>query len=147
VSPTTRERSTRPGEFFRTKPAPAPPAQSSGFDPDATLPMFGATRPDGSFDPNCTVPLGMRSPIAAFDSEDALRPREVQLAPRSAPAPAPVTAGTHEEWTVGEGETLSSIAERAYGDARRWPELFAANRDRLSHPRKIVAGMSLRIPR
>jgi Ca2+-transporting ATPase len=104
--------------------------------------MFGATRPDGSFDPNCTVPLGMRSPIAASDPEERLAASE---ASHHAP-PEPFT-GAHEEWRVCDGDTLSSIAERAYGDPRRWPEVFAANRDRLTNPRKLPPGTTLRIPR
>lgn len=48
--------------------------------------------------------------------------------------------------TVVAGETLSSIAREAYGDAAKWRSVFAANRDVLSDPNVITVGQVLRIP-
>ncbi len=47
---------------------------------------------------------------------------------------------------VEEGETLSAIAERWYGDRHRFRTVFEANRDQLTDPDVIVAGQELRIP-
>ena len=47
---------------------------------------------------------------------------------------------------VRGGDTLSSIAERALGDADRWDELYRANRDQLSDPDVLPVGLSLRLP-
>jgi LysM repeat protein len=47
---------------------------------------------------------------------------------------------------VATGETLATIAKREYGDARQWPRIFKANRDRLSDPNVIVPGQKLRLP-
>jgi len=69
------------------------------------------------------------------------------------------TQGVHEDgqpgWhVVKDGETLSGIAATELGDARRWPELFALNRDRahladgrtLTNPDLIWPGLPLQIP-
>jgi tetratricopeptide (TPR) repeat protein len=48
--------------------------------------------------------------------------------------------------TVGTGETLSTIAERIYGDSDQYLRIFNANKDRLSDPNVIYPGMTLTIP-
>ena len=48
--------------------------------------------------------------------------------------------------TVVKGDTLSAIAKKYYGDASKYPEIFAANKPMLKHPDKIYPGQSLRIP-
>lgn len=60
--------------------------------------------------------------------------------PSAAPA---TTARTH---TVARGERLGGIAKQRYGDANAWRRIYEANRDKLSDPNKLVAGMKLRIP-
>jgi nucleoid-associated protein YgaU len=47
---------------------------------------------------------------------------------------------------VQEGETLSEIAAATLGSSRRWPELVAANRDRIGDPDRVLPGTELRIP-
>lgn len=49
-------------------------------------------------------------------------------------------------YTVQGGDNLATIALRFYGDAARWPLVFAANRDQLRDPDRIEAGMVLVIP-
>ena len=49
---------------------------------------------------------------------------------------------THE---VVAGDTLSSIAGDMLGDPNRWPQLFTANRDRITDPDLIRVGQVLRI--
>lgn len=48
--------------------------------------------------------------------------------------------------TVAEGESLSDIAGRVYGNPDEYLRIFAANRDVLSDPDQIYAGQRLRIP-
>jgi len=52
-------------------------------------------------------------------------------------------------YTVGEGESLYSIAARpqVYGDPLLWPLLYKANRDQIRDPRQIYSGQVLTIPR
>lgn len=54
---------------------------------------------------------------------------------------------TGTEYTVVEGDSLSLIAQRAYGDMFAWPEIWTANRDEIDNPNIIEPGMVLEIPR
>ena len=47
---------------------------------------------------------------------------------------------------VVAGDTLSAIAQDAYGDANLWPRLFVANRDIITDPDLIRVGQVLRVP-
>jgi nucleoid-associated protein YgaU len=47
---------------------------------------------------------------------------------------------------VAAGESLSTIAQRYYGDPRQWVRLFLANRAALSNPNRIFPGQVLNIP-
>jgi nucleoid-associated protein YgaU len=50
-------------------------------------------------------------------------------------------------YTVKSGDTLSGIAESEMGDAKRWPELYEANKDAVGkNPDLIHPGLELRIP-
>jgi nucleoid-associated protein YgaU len=54
--------------------------------------------------------------------------------------PAPRT------YTVQPGDNLSKISKQFYGDANKYMKIFEANKDKLSDPDKIKAGMDLLIP-
>ena len=47
---------------------------------------------------------------------------------------------------VQHGETLSSIADREYGDARAWPGILEANRATIADPDVIVVGEQVDLP-
>jgi nucleoid-associated protein YgaU len=49
-------------------------------------------------------------------------------------------------YTVVAGDTLSKIAKARYGDAKKYPVIFEANRPLLTDPDKIYVGQTLRIP-
>lgn len=74
---------------------------------------------------------------------EALRP----AAPTAGGAAAP--AGEHETYVVRRGDSLWSIAAKpeVYGKATRWRRIFDANRNQLSAPDRVKAGMILQIPR
>jgi nucleoid-associated protein YgaU len=48
--------------------------------------------------------------------------------------------------TVMLGETLSSIAQKYYGDPNKWPDIFNANKDIIKDPDHIEPGWKLNIP-
>ena len=48
--------------------------------------------------------------------------------------------------TVEKGDWLSKIAEKYYGDAKKFNVIFEANKPMLSDPDKIYPGQVLRIP-
>ncbi|PWR14888.1 hypothetical protein DKT69_14105 [Micromonospora sicca] len=66
----------------------------------------------------------------------------------------PVPGRPDNTYTVQRGDTLSEIAERCLGDARRWPEIFALNRGThfadvggtLRNPNLIYPGWILDLP-
>jgi len=58
-------------------------------------------------------------------------------------APAAPTVRLHE---VAPDDTLQSIAEKYYGDRARWIDLLEANRDRMSAPANLRAGMKIKVP-
>ncbi|MGA1193830.1 MAG: LysM peptidoglycan-binding domain-containing protein [Kiritimatiellia bacterium] len=64
-------------------------------------------------------------------------------APRMAPAQPAAT----ETYTVKEGDTLSRIASKVYGDTGKWDVLFEANRHILSRPESVRPGQVLVVPR
>ena len=50
-------------------------------------------------------------------------------------------------YTVKSGDTLSDIAQAEMGDAKRWPELYEANKDAVGkNPDMIHPGLELKIP-
>jgi LysM repeat protein len=53
---------------------------------------------------------------------------------------------TSSRYTVRQGDTLSSIARRFYGNAADWPRIWDANRPVVPNPNVIRAGMVLTIP-
>jgi chromosome segregation ATPase len=58
-------------------------------------------------------------------------------------APQVAEARVH---TVVEGETLTRIARRYYGNSERWADIYDANRASLPNPAALKIGMKLRIP-
>lgn len=48
--------------------------------------------------------------------------------------------------TVAKGDTLSAISKKTLGNAKRYNEIYEANRPMLSHPDKLYPGQVLRIP-
>lgn len=60
------------------------------------------------------------------------------------PLGAPSSAG--RIYTVKEGDSLSKIAKREYGDANEWRRIFEANRNIIDDPDLIHPGQKLQIP-
>lgn len=64
----------------------------------------------------------------------------------SSTAPAVKTEGVQKLHTVVAGDTLSKIAKKEYGNAKRWRVIFEANQDILKNPDLIHPGQVLKIP-
>jgi nucleoid-associated protein YgaU len=47
---------------------------------------------------------------------------------------------------VTSGDTLTSIAQKYYGDASKWEKVFDANRDTLPSSNALQVGQKLKIP-
>jgi len=63
-----------------------------------------------------------------FDRENAQRAKELRFI------------------VVKQGDTLSSIAQRAYGRASAYMKIYRANPDLVKNPNRIYIGMKLRVP-
>jgi nucleoid-associated protein YgaU len=73
-------------------------------------------------------------------------PAQPAATPAASPEPAPAAAPAQRTHTVAKGDTLSAIAQREYGAASRWREIYEANRDQISDPDRIQPGQVLVIP-
>ena len=64
----------------------------------------------------------------------------------TAPAPAKPAAPAAQTYTVAAGDSLSKIAKKVYGDAKKWQKIFEANKDQIKNPDLIHPGQVLKIP-
>jgi nucleoid-associated protein YgaU len=72
---------------------------------------------------------------------DRISPGQVLTLPGDTPMQPPARL-----YLVRRGDTLSGIAQRELGDASRWPEIFARNREVISDPDRIVPDQALILP-
>jgi nucleoid-associated protein YgaU len=56
------------------------------------------------------------------------------------------TTPAGKTYTVVEGDSLSKIAKREYGDASKWRQIYQANKDVIDNPDLIEPGQNLIIP-
>jgi nucleoid-associated protein YgaU len=66
----------------------------------------------------------------------------------TAPAePQPTgTTGSGKTYVVVNGDSLSKIAKREYGDANKWRTIYEANKDLIDDPDLIYPGQELKVP-
>ncbi len=87
--------------------------------------------------------------------KDSLRTRPAKKGATPASAAARKAAATRRKQagaaqtmhTVKKGDTLSKLAAKYLGDAKRYPEIFKANQPMLTNPDQIDVGQVLRIPK
>ncbi len=62
--------------------------------------------------------------------------------------PLPFTEKTSKlkHLTINQGQTLSGIAEKEYGDERFWAYLFASNDSKIWNPKRIRSGTKIQVP-
>lgn len=121
-----------PAEPAAAEPVPQPPAPERPPQPAAPMPAAASSGP---------------SPTPA-------RPTPERHVHRQAQPTATVAAVGGGTYTVQAGDSLWAITDRLLGAgssnaaiAGAWPEVYAANRDRIgADPNLILAGMELTIP-
>lgn len=79
--------------------------------------------------------------VKKVDVEKAKVPPEAQ-APQ-----ALESMNTTQYYIIQQGDTLSKIAQRFYGNAARYGEIFEANREVIRNPNQIFPGQKIRIPK
>lgn len=130
------------------------------------LVIFFAGGNDAAPEPEITLPgetAVVEPPVAPVEPEPAeevvppeplpvKQPAEPQPEPEPEPAPTPEpvveepTPAKPRYHTVKANETLSSIAEKYYGQQRHWKSIHLANSDIIKDPHNIAVGVRLRIP-
>lgn len=71
---------------------------------------------------------------------------DIQAPAVAAAAAAASSTPSARTYTVQPGDSLSKISKQFYGDANKYMKIFEANKDKLSDPDKVRAGMDLLIP-
>lgn len=56
-------------------------------------------------------------------------------------------AGDSDFYTIVKGDALFKIAQKFYGDSKKWPALFEANREVIKDANLIYPGQVIRIPK
>lgn len=82
------------------------------------------------------------------DSGLTVKPLEVhrQEATEHAAKQGQEQDGEYTFYTIQQGDTLSAISKRYYGDANKWRELHQANQGVIDDPDKIYPGQTIRVP-
>jgi nucleoid-associated protein YgaU len=88
------------------------------------------------------------TPIPPVTSPVASPAASPVIVPASSPPPSPGAAeGPGETHTVGEGDTLATIAQQYYEDSALWRKIYDANKDAIGeNPDSIKIGQELKIP-
>lgn len=85
---------------------------------------------------------GTRAPLRP------VRPTAARAARSEAAQPTPAAAtGLPRTYVVKEGDILSKISQEVYGTSTRWPDIYEANRDKLTSAHWLKVGTELVIPK
>lgn len=78
---------------------------------------------------------------------DLIADIQAPAAAAAAAASGGTSAPAARTYTVQAGDNLSKISKQFYGDANKYMKIFDANKDKLTDPDKVRAGIELIIPR
>lgn len=102
------------------------------------------------------IRLAILAPSPSSTLSSPTRPGAVDTTSLAAPAPEALpaagsgtssgTAAAARSHVVQPGDTLSRIAQRYYGNGRRWNEILAANKAVIPNPDRLAIGTTLVIP-
>lgn len=131
-------------------PAAHPPAAHKPVA-HAALPSMRHAAPSAAHEATMALPARPRKPAAVADAGHGSMTRETPhvAIPRRMPRPRTdmsMASGGGSYYRVKPGDSLSLIAQRTLGSAKKWPQLYAANRDRVANPAFIRAGQTLVLP-
>lgn len=120
-------------------PAPLPPVAT---DISRSTPQFAtAYRSTLDVPPPPLLDADSPPPLAvAWSANDAARPG------RAGPASAAPPPAASSVYVVRDGDDLTGIATRIYGNPAAADVIWSVNRDRLTDPSLLPIGMELRIP-
>jgi NitT/TauT family transport system substrate-binding protein len=61
-------------------------------------------------------------------------------------AQSPQASSASTEYTVKAGDTLSHVALQYYGNARKWPQIYEANKETMKNPHYLFIGQKILVP-
>ena len=125
---------TRPG--LSTKASLAGPLHQQVRDVEPAPGSLGSPRSPSVDEPTAEIPENNQSPITNLQSQ----------APDLTVYEQAEKIKTDRFHFVQEGETLSEISQQYYGSARKWQNIFDANRKVVKNPRNLKSGTKLIIP-
>jgi NitT/TauT family transport system substrate-binding protein len=97
----------------------------------------GETRPSAA--PSTTekgTPTAPKKPIV---SDPKQKTEKLAQAPQA-------SSSTSTEYTVKAGDTLSHVALQYYGHARKWPQIYEANKETMKNPHYLFIGQKILVP-
>lgn len=119
----------------------------------------GKIAPNGSVRQGVTLLLPPREallgkPLPTSDSDATRKPSTSPSKPQGRPEPSRVdpqperalAAAKGKTYVVQRGDSLSDIAKKTLGSARRWNEIVDLNRDVLDDENNLVVGLTLKLP-
>jgi nucleoid-associated protein YgaU len=93
---------------------------------------------------NPPTPTPIAKPTLAEASPTGQPPPPPSPSPSPSPSPTPAAGPSY---TVAEGDTLATVAEKFYGDPTLWRPIYDANRDAIgTNPDAVRVGTTLTIP-
>lgn len=119
----------------------------------------GKIAPNGSVRQGVTLLLPPREvllgkPLPTSDSDAARKPSTPPSKPQGRPEPSRVdpqperalASAKGKTYVVQRGDSLSDIAKKTLGSARRWNEIVDLNRDVLDDENNLIVGLTLKLP-
>jgi nucleoid-associated protein YgaU len=93
--------------------------------------------------------IAIQSPGPGASRPTPLRPNSAAAVAAATPEPAAAAATpppAARTYVVVEGDTLTKISRKFYGNSGRWQEILKANHDILKDEKSLVVGSTLKIP-
>ncbi len=133
-----------PGGMAKKPPAPAqkPPAAGSPGGMAKKPPAPAQKPPAAGTPPKPSGVISSGMPPEAVAAMEAARKQVAEAQKRAAEA----EKAKPKTYVVQPGDSLSKIAKNVLGDAKRWPEIFELNKDKIKDPNLIYPGQELRLP-
>jgi nucleoid-associated protein YgaU len=91
--------------------------------------------------------IAIQSPGPGAARPMPMRPSQVSASSAAtAPSPAAAPPPVAKTYVVVEGDTLTKISRKFYGNSGRWEDILKANHDTLKDEKSLVVGSTLKIP-
>jgi Tfp pilus assembly protein FimV len=101
--------------------------------------------PPATMDPYATDPYA-NNPSARPSDAGAAKKAPAKASTKEEPVVPKGKAASGKTYVVQKGDTLSSIAQKMYGDKKKWKVIWDANKSVIPNKDKLTVGTKLTIP-